>query len=114
MWLCSTVNLTSKVKSTPTRVARKFVSSKSFTSLTKWNFWNTGKSNRQGRKPMKFGTNDSKRWNSNELKIQHFMRQFQFDTRCEASGTSKDLPILRPRDEARKSEISLVAGRIGG
>ncbi|GBL97269.1 hypothetical protein AVEN_84967-1 [Araneus ventricosus] len=28
--------------------------------------------------------------------------------RCEASGTSKDLPRLRPRDEARKSEICLV------
>ncbi|GBM14921.1 hypothetical protein AVEN_213265-1 [Araneus ventricosus] len=38
-----------------------------------------GKSNRQGRKPMKIGTKDSKRWNSNELKIQAFLRRFQLD-----------------------------------
>ncbi|GBM90055.1 hypothetical protein AVEN_28385-1 [Araneus ventricosus] len=30
-----------------------------------------GKTNRQGRKPMKFGANDWKWWNSNELKIQN-------------------------------------------
>ncbi|GBM27302.1 hypothetical protein AVEN_222378-1 [Araneus ventricosus] len=39
-----------------------------------------GKSNLQGRKPMKFKTNYSNRWNSNELKIQHFMRRFQVET----------------------------------
>ncbi|GBM49773.1 hypothetical protein AVEN_60503-1 [Araneus ventricosus] len=31
-------------------------------------------------------------------------------SRCEASGTLKDLPSLRPRDEARKSEIHRVGG----
>ncbi|GBN39388.1 hypothetical protein AVEN_130121-1 [Araneus ventricosus] len=34
--------------------------------------------------------------------------------RCEASGTTKDLPRLRPRDEARKPEIRRVAGRNRG
>ncbi|GBM85304.1 hypothetical protein AVEN_231122-1 [Araneus ventricosus] len=34
-------------------------------------------------------------------------------SRCEASGTSKGLPRLRPRDEARKSEIRRVGGGIG-
>ncbi|GBL85799.1 hypothetical protein AVEN_63141-1 [Araneus ventricosus] len=32
--------------------------------------------------------------------------------RCEASGTSKGLPRLRPRDEAKKSEIHRVGGGI--
>ncbi|GBM19723.1 hypothetical protein AVEN_877-1 [Araneus ventricosus] len=31
--------------------------------------------------------------------------------RCEGSGTSKDLPRLEPRDEARKSEIHQVGRR---
>nr|GBM58475.1 hypothetical protein AVEN_244243-1 [Araneus ventricosus]GBM58528.1 hypothetical protein AVEN_156516-1 [Araneus ventricosus]GBM58535.1 hypothetical protein AVEN_170373-1 [Araneus ventricosus] len=35
-------------------------------------------------------------------------------SRCESSGTSKDLPRLRPRDEARKSEIRRVGEGIGG
>ncbi|GBL94290.1 hypothetical protein AVEN_16810-1 [Araneus ventricosus] len=34
-------------------------------------------------------------------------------TRCEASGTSRDLTRLRPRDEARKSEIRRVGGGMG-
>ncbi|GBO21082.1 hypothetical protein AVEN_80490-1 [Araneus ventricosus] len=36
-------------------------------------------------KPMKCGTNDSNRWNSNELKIQHFMHRFQFGASNEGS-----------------------------
>ncbi|GBM12671.1 hypothetical protein AVEN_46156-1 [Araneus ventricosus] len=44
-----------------------------------------GKNNRQGRKPMKFRTNDSKRWNSNEIKFQQFMRRFPFETPNEAT-----------------------------
>ncbi|GBM94166.1 hypothetical protein AVEN_165790-1 [Araneus ventricosus] len=34
-------------------------------------------------------------------------------SRCEASGASKDLTRLRPRDEARKSENRRVGGGIG-
>ncbi|GBN86806.1 hypothetical protein AVEN_50156-1 [Araneus ventricosus] len=34
--------------------------------------------------------------------------------RCEASGTSKALTRLRPRDEARKSEIRRVCGEEWG
>ncbi|GBM76558.1 hypothetical protein AVEN_204574-1 [Araneus ventricosus] len=34
--------------------------------------------------------------------------------RCEASGTSKGLPRLKPRDEARKSEIRRVGWRNRG
>ncbi|GBM27787.1 hypothetical protein AVEN_269741-1 [Araneus ventricosus] len=34
--------------------------------------------------------------------------------RCETSGTSKGLPRLRPRDEARKSEIRRVGGKNRG
>ncbi|GBM20150.1 hypothetical protein AVEN_5678-1 [Araneus ventricosus] len=70
------------------------------------------KSNRQGRKPMEFGTNDWKRWDSNELKIQDFTPDSSMRPRCEARGTSKDLPRLGPLDEARKSE-SRVGGGIG-
>ncbi|GBL75590.1 hypothetical protein AVEN_154920-1 [Araneus ventricosus] len=72
-----------------------------------------GKSNRQGRKSMKFGTNYSKRSISNELKIQDFMRRFQFETPMRGSGASKDMPTLRPRDEARKSKIRRVDGEGG-
>ncbi|GBN82090.1 hypothetical protein AVEN_201898-1 [Araneus ventricosus] len=39
-----------------------------------------GKSNHQGRKPMKFRANYSKRWNSNEINFQPFMRRFPFET----------------------------------
>ncbi|GBO27610.1 hypothetical protein AVEN_220728-1 [Araneus ventricosus] len=52
--------------------------------------------NRQGRKPMKFGVNDWKWWNSNELKIQN-----NLGPPCEGSGKTKDLPTLGPRVEAR-------------
>ncbi|GBM81720.1 hypothetical protein AVEN_273235-1 [Araneus ventricosus] len=73
-----------------------------------------GKSNRQGRKPMKFRTNDSNRWNSNELKIQRFMHRFQFVPPERVMARSKGLPTLRPRDKARKSEILRFGGIIGG
>ncbi|GBM92965.1 hypothetical protein AVEN_203922-1 [Araneus ventricosus] len=33
---------------------------------------------------MKFRTNDSKRWNSKEIKFQQFMRRFPFETPNEA------------------------------
>ncbi|GBM89840.1 hypothetical protein AVEN_72138-1 [Araneus ventricosus] len=45
-----------------------------------------GKSNRQGRKPMKFGTIDSKRWNS---KSKTLRADSNLRPRCEASGTSR-------------------------
>ncbi|GBM49685.1 hypothetical protein AVEN_242293-1, partial [Araneus ventricosus] len=48
------------------------------------------------------------------FKFQDFMRRFQFETRCEASDASKNLPRLGPRDESRKSEIRRVGGGIGG
>ncbi|GBM39243.1 hypothetical protein AVEN_43644-1 [Araneus ventricosus] len=38
------------------------------------------KNNRQGRNPMKFGRNYYEWWNSNQLKIQDFMRRFKFGT----------------------------------
>ncbi|GBN88564.1 hypothetical protein AVEN_192858-1 [Araneus ventricosus] len=61
-----------------------------FTSNPKWNCWNTRRKNQSSRsKTMKFGTNDSNRWNSNELKIQHFMRRFQFGGSSEGSGKIK-------------------------
>ncbi|GBM27631.1 hypothetical protein AVEN_220294-1 [Araneus ventricosus] len=35
-------------------------------------------------------------------------------SRCDASGTSKNLSRLRPRDEARKSKIRRLGGGTGG
>ncbi|GBM25489.1 hypothetical protein AVEN_62247-1 [Araneus ventricosus] len=56
-------------------------------------------------KPMKFRTKDSTRWNSNSKTscADSILRP-----RCAASGTSKNLPRLRPRDDSRKSEIRRV------
>ncbi|GBM48363.1 hypothetical protein AVEN_37813-1 [Araneus ventricosus] len=41
-------------------------------------------------------------WNSNELKIQNSIHDSILGPRCEGSGTTKDLPTLEPRVEARK------------
>ncbi|GBO23328.1 hypothetical protein AVEN_160895-1 [Araneus ventricosus] len=61
---------------------------------------------------MEIGIAEWQCWNSNDLEIQDFMRRFQF--RALGSGTSKHLPRLRPRDEARKLEIRRVGGGIVG
>ncbi|GBL89586.1 hypothetical protein AVEN_87907-1 [Araneus ventricosus] len=68
-----------------------------------------GKNNRQSRKPMKFRTNDSKRWNSNEIKFQQFMRRFPFETSNEARAAHQRTRTcldwsLATRLENRKSD----------
>ncbi|GBN23723.1 hypothetical protein AVEN_118438-1 [Araneus ventricosus] len=44
---------------------------------------------RQGRKPVKFGANDSKWWNSKELKIQSSIRRFKFETSMRGKRQNK-------------------------
>ncbi|GBN63034.1 hypothetical protein AVEN_242090-1 [Araneus ventricosus] len=64
---------------------------------------------------MKFGANDSKWWNSKDLKIRNIIRRFQYlGPRCEASYRKKDLPTLRPRCEAsnRTKDLPTLGPRI--
>ncbi|GBO32319.1 hypothetical protein AVEN_135568-1 [Araneus ventricosus] len=64
-----------------------------------------GKSDRRGRKHIKFGKmirSDGIQTNS---KSKTSCADSNLRARCEARGTSKDLTRLRPRDEVRKSEI---------
>ncbi|GBO19992.1 hypothetical protein AVEN_82916-1 [Araneus ventricosus] len=67
---------------------------------------------------MKFGANDWKWWNSVELKIQNFIRRFQFWTLIRGSCKTKDLPTLGPRVEAvndtRNSPVLGKRRSVGG
>ncbi|GBN64040.1 hypothetical protein AVEN_158701-1, partial [Araneus ventricosus] len=72
-----------------------------------------GKNNRQGRNPMTFGENDSKWWNSKELKFQNSIHRFNLRPRFEGSGTSKDLSTLGPRVEGRNETRNLPCGGRG-
>ncbi|GBN56632.1 hypothetical protein AVEN_72805-1 [Araneus ventricosus] len=53
---------------------------------------------------MEFGTNNSKDGIQRNSKCKTSCANSNLRPRCETSGTSKDLPRLSPRDEARKSE----------
>ncbi|GBO42396.1 hypothetical protein AVEN_156844-1 [Araneus ventricosus] len=89
--------------------------SRPFTALPKWNFGTReGKNKRQGRNSMKFGTNDSKWWNSKELKFQTQSADSNLRPPLEDSGTSKDLPTLGPRVEGRNETRNPPCGGRGG
>ncbi|GBO18763.1 hypothetical protein AVEN_99328-1 [Araneus ventricosus] len=59
---------------------------------------------------MEIGIAESQCCNSNELKIQHFLRLFQFGARLEGSGTSKDLPTLKHCFEGRNETRNFLRG----
>ncbi|GBM41811.1 hypothetical protein AVEN_122435-1 [Araneus ventricosus] len=60
-----------------------------------------GKTYRQGRRPVKFGANHSKRWNEKKLKSKTQSADSNLRPRWEGSGRAKDLPTLAPRVETR-------------
>ncbi|GBL86063.1 hypothetical protein AVEN_89110-1 [Araneus ventricosus] len=68
---------------------------------------------RQGRKPIKFGRNDFECGIPTNSKSTS-CADSNLRPRYDASGTSKVLPRLGPRDEDRKSEIRRVGGRNRG
>ncbi|GBN14617.1 hypothetical protein AVEN_233555-1 [Araneus ventricosus] len=87
-----------------------------FTSLPKWNFWDTG------RKKQSSVLKTDRNWHSGMAMLEFKRTQNQhiscadsnLGTRLEGSGTRKNLPTLRPRVEVRNEARNLPRRGRGG
>ncbi|GBM28128.1 hypothetical protein AVEN_224187-1 [Araneus ventricosus] len=95
---------------------RPTVLSRPFTSLPKWNFWNTG------RKKQSSVLKTDGNWHSGMAMLEFKRTQNPtlhapipiLGPRLEGSGTSKDLPTLRPHVEDRNETRNLRVGEEEG